>query len=75
MTIERISMSTIGFTQTTAENFFNRLILAKVNRVVDVRLNNTSQLSAFAKAKDIAYFLNALGKIEYVHVPLLAGVA
>lgn len=67
-----ISLSTIGFTKTTAENFFNRLVTAKVKRVIDVRLNNTSQLSGFAKGKDIAYFLRVIAEIDYLHEPLLA---
>ena len=72
MTLEHIDLTTIGFTQTTAENFFRRLKAAHVARVIDVRLNNTSQLSGFAKAKDLAYFLKALDEIDYVHEPLLA---
>ena len=66
------SVSTIGFTQTSAENFFKRLVDAKVKKVIDVRLHNTSQLSAFAKADDLAYFLKTIGDIEYNHQPLLA---
>ena len=60
MSLEHVRLCTIGFTQTTAEDFFKRLITAEVVRVIDVRLNNTSQLAAFAKAKDLAYFLRAL---------------
>ena len=63
---------TIGFTKTSAESFFGRLHDADVRRVIDVRLNNTSQLAGFAKARDIAFFLKALGGIEYCHEPLLA---
>jgi uncharacterized protein (DUF488 family) len=63
---------TIGFTQTTAEDFFQRLSNAQVKRVIDVRLNNTSQLSGFAKAKDLKYFLRVVGEIEYLYEPLLA---
>ncbi|MEZ5860893.1 MAG: hypothetical protein R3D28_18285 [Geminicoccaceae bacterium] len=37
-----------------------------------MRLHNTSQLSGFAKADDLAYFLMKIGGIEYVHQPLLA---
>ena len=44
---------TIGFTQTTAEHFFGRLKAAGVQRLLDVRLNNSSQLAGFAKAKDL----------------------
>lgn len=63
---------TIGFTKSTARRFFDRLIDAGVRRVLDVRLNNRSQLAGFAKRDDLAYFLEQLGGIEYVHEPLLA---
>ena len=63
---------TIGFTRTTAESFFGRLRDAGVKRVVDVRLNNTSQLAGFTKQDDLRYFLRALCGIEYIHRPDLA---
>lgn len=63
---------TIGFTKTTAEGFFERLLEADVKSVIDVRLHNTSQLSGFAKAHDLAYFLKKIGGIQYNHQPLLA---
>jgi uncharacterized protein (DUF488 family) len=63
---------TIGFTQKTAEQFFTRLTVAGVRRVVDVRLNNVSQLAGFSKRDDLAYFLRAIGNIDYVHLPVLA---
>jgi uncharacterized protein (DUF488 family) len=65
-------VATIGFTRSTAEHFFRRLIRARVRKVVDVRLHNTSQLAGFAKAEDLAWFLRRLGDIGYVHEPLLA---
>ena len=67
-----MKLFTIGFTQTTAEHFFRRLIDAGVQRVVDVRLSNSSQLAGFAKAQDLAYFLQVLGGIDYRHELLLA---
>ena len=67
-----VDLFTIGFTQTSAERFFERLRAAGVKRVVDVRLHNTSQLAGFAKAGDLRYFLRAIGGIDYVHEPLLA---
>ena len=67
-----MNLYTIGFTKSSAEHFFDRLMVAGIRRVIDVRLNNTSQLSAFAKSKDLAYFLRVLANIEYVHEPLLA---
>ena len=63
---------TIGFTQTTAEHFFGRLKAAGVQRLLDVRLNNSSQLAGFAKAKDLPYFLHELVGATYEHEPLLA---
>ncbi|HWF32180.1 MAG TPA: DUF488 domain-containing protein [Solirubrobacteraceae bacterium] len=63
---------TIGFTQTTAERFFERLGASGVARLLDVRLNNTSQLAGFAKAKDLPYFLRELVGAGYAHEPLLA---
>ena len=67
-----MNLSTIGFTKTTAERFFGRLMDAGVRRVIDVRLSNTSQLAGFAKARDVEFFLKALGGIAYSHEPLLA---
>jgi uncharacterized protein (DUF488 family) len=63
---------TIGFTQTTAERFFGRLRDAGIGRLLDVRLNNSSQLAGFAKAKDLPYFLRELLGASYEHEPLLA---
>ena len=63
---------TIGFTQTSAEHFFRRLADAGVARLLDVRLNNSSQLAGFAKAQDLPYFLRELIGAEYKHEPLLA---
>jgi uncharacterized protein (DUF488 family) len=69
---DKVSVSTIGFTQSNAEHFFGRLEKAGVKTVIDVRLHNTSQLAAFAKADDLAYFLQRISNIRYVHQPLLA---
>jgi uncharacterized protein (DUF488 family) len=65
-------LTTIGFTKTTAEEFFERLSKARVKKLIDVRLHNTSQLSGFAKAEDLAYFLRKICGIQYLHQPLLA---
>jgi uncharacterized protein (DUF488 family) len=70
--MSQIKLSTIGFTKTNAEGFFERLQRAGVKTVVDVRLHNTSQLAAFAKAEDLAYFLKKIGGIRYFHQPLFA---
>ncbi len=63
---------TIGFTKKSAERFFTTLQQAGVKRIVDVRLNNISQLAGFTKMDDLRYFLKAIGGIEYVHLPVLA---
>lgn len=70
--MSKTSVSTIGFTKTTAEGFFERLLKAGVKKIMDVRLHNTSQLAGFAKADDLAYFLKKIGGIQYVHQPMLA---
>lgn len=67
-----MKLFTIGFAETTAEEFFGLLRGAGVKRVVDVRLNNTSQLAGFSKKEDLRFFLREVGGIEYVHVPELA---
>jgi len=63
---------TIGFTQRTAAAFFGALKEAGIRRLVDVRLNNRSQLAGFAKRGDLAYFLRELCAASYRHEPLLA---
>jgi uncharacterized protein (DUF488 family) len=63
---------TTGFTKKTAEQFFGPLREAGIKRLVDVRLNNTSQLAAFAKRDDLKFFLREICRADYVHEPLLA---
>lgn len=63
---------TIGFTEKKAERFFSLIQLSKTKRVVDVRLNNISQLSGFAKKDDLKYFLKEICDVDYVHIPDLA---
>ena len=70
--MNQVKLCTIGFTKTTAEGFFERLRKAGVKTVIDVRLHNTSQLAAFAKADDLSYFLKKIADIKYLHEPLLA---
>jgi uncharacterized protein (DUF488 family) len=67
-----VKVYTIGFTQKSAQRFFDLLRNAGVKRVVDVRLNNSGQLAGFAKQNDLAFFLRELGGIDYVHLPELA---
>lgn len=67
-----ITLFTIGFTGKSAEEFFSRLQQAGVRRLIDTRLNNVSQLSGFAKRKDLEYFLKTIADISYVHDTELA---
>lgn len=63
---------TIGFTQKNAQKFFGLLRKSGAKRVVDVRLNNVSQLAGFAKKDDLAFFLREICDLEYLHLPELA---
>jgi uncharacterized protein (DUF488 family) len=67
-----MKLFSIGFTKTTAENFFSRLKRAGAKKIVDVRLNNRSQLSGFAKRDDLAFFAKTICGMDYTHVPKLA---
>jgi uncharacterized protein (DUF488 family) len=66
---------TIGFTKKSAETFFTRLKNVGVKRLVDVRLNNVSQLAGFTKKDDLRYFTKAICNIDYVHLLELAPTA
>jgi len=63
---------TIGFAQKSAEAFFGALRKARIKRLVDIRLNNTSQLSGFTKRDDLKFFLKEICGADYIHEPLLA---
>jgi len=67
-----VEIYTAGFTKQSAEQFFESLKTAEVKHLLDIRLNNTSQLAAFAKRDDLAYFLREIANISYRHEPLLA---
>jgi uncharacterized protein (DUF488 family) len=63
---------TIGFTRKSAGQFFSLLCDAGVKRLIDVRLNNVSQLAGFTKKEDLRYFVRVICGIEYIHLPELA---
>ena len=62
----------IGFTKKTAEQFFGTLRREGIRRLLDVRLNNVSQLAGFTKRDDLRYFLREICSADYIHQPLLA---
>ena len=67
-----MELFTIGFTKTSAEYFFNRLESNEVKTLIDVRLNNQSQLAGFAKSRDLEFFLKRMLNVGYQHQTLLA---
>jgi uncharacterized protein (DUF488 family) len=67
-----MKIHTIGFTKKSAEKFFGLLRASGTTTLVDVRLNNVSQLAGFAKRDDLKYFLGEICGITYAHRPDLA---
>ena len=64
----KIHLYTIGFTKKSAEQFFSLLLKNEVKQLVDVRLNNSSQLAGFAKGSDLQYFARAIGNMNYAYI-------
>jgi uncharacterized protein (DUF488 family) len=62
-----IQLFTIGFTQKTASEFFTLLKNNGVKKLVDIRINNKSQLAGFAKGSDLEYFTQEILGIPYEH--------
>ncbi len=67
-----MKINTIGFTKKNAQTFFNFIKHENVSTLIDVRLNNVSQLAAYAKRDDLKFFLRELCDSDYVHIPDLA---
>lgn len=63
-----MKINTIGFTKKSAQRFFQLVQSSGSKRVIDVRLNNVSQLAGFAKRDDLRYFLQKICAIDYIHV-------
>jgi uncharacterized protein (DUF488 family) len=70
--IRKMKVFTIGFTKKSARDFFTAISRPDIKRIVDVRLNNISQLAGFSKRDDLQFFLKAICRIEYKHLPELA---
>lgn len=68
----QIRVYSIGFTQRTAEAFFDVLKCQGIRCLLDIRLNNWSQFAGFTKHCDLPYFLKQICKAEYRHELLLA---
>jgi uncharacterized protein (DUF488 family) len=67
-----MKLFTIGFTRKSAHEFFSALRRPGLERVIDVRLNNVSQLAGFTKRDDLKYFCGAILAVEYLHWTELA---
>jgi uncharacterized protein (DUF488 family) len=67
-----VKIFTIGFTKTTAQKFFGRLQDSGAKKLVDVRLNNVSQLAGFAKRDDLRFFADRICQMPYEHMSALA---
>lgn len=65
----------IGFTKRSARNFFETIKTAGIRQLLDVRLNNSSQLAGFSKKDDLEYFLSSICGVAYRHDPVLAPTA
>jgi len=70
--MNKIKLFTIGFTKKNAETFFGKLTKSGVEKLIDIRLNNVSQLAGFTKKDDLIYFLKKICNCDYAHKPLLA---
>jgi len=68
----KIMLYTIGFTKKSAEEFFGKIKDAGVKKVIDIRLNNVSQLAGFAKRDDLRYFLKTICNCDYEHQTVLS---
>jgi len=67
-----MKLFTIGFTRTSAQDFFARLSRAHGKKLIDVRLNNVSQLAGFAKKDGLRFFAEIICNIPYEHMQALA---
>ena len=67
-----ITLYTIGFTKKNAQKFFELLKNAGVRKLVDIRINNASQLAGSAKGTDLKFFMKAICNAEYEHITDLA---
>ncbi|MCB9983622.1 MAG: DUF488 domain-containing protein [Rhodospirillales bacterium] len=70
-----VTIFTIGFTGSSAEHFFERLKRVGVKKVIDTRLWAGSQLSGFAKKKDLPYFVKELAGANYEYREDLAPIS
>jgi uncharacterized protein (DUF488 family) len=66
-----VEIFTIGFAGKPAPEFFGILRTAGIRRLIDIRLNNSSQLAGFTKSDSLPFFLKEILGADYHHEPLL----
>lgn len=62
-----MNLFTIGFTKKSAKDFFELIKLYEIDLLIDIRLNNKSQLAGFTKGNDLEYFLKEICNCKYKH--------
>lgn len=62
-----MTIFTVGFTQKSAEKFFGLIKDNSIELLLDIRLNNKSQLAGFTKSDDLSYFLREIAGCKYLH--------
>ena len=62
-----MTLYTIGFTQKSAEQFFERIKYYGIQMLIDVRLYNKSQLTGFTNGRDMPYLLGEICHCGYEH--------
>ena len=67
-----MDLYTMGFTQKSAEQFFGLIKKNNIELLIDVRLNNQSQLAGFTKGRDLKFFLEKICNCGYVHEDMFA---
>ncbi len=66
------TLFTIGYTQKSLREFVTLLKNNNIEKLIDIRLKNKSQLAGFAKGEDLKFLLKDLLGIKYSYQPLLA---
>ena len=71
-----MAIYTAGFAEWTAEQFFGELKQRQVDQLIDVRLNNVSQLAGFAKEPEHNWeILKNIERFQLLGYPLLIGAS
>jgi uncharacterized protein (DUF488 family) len=66
------TLYTIGFAKKSARTFFTLLKQNHIARLIDIRLNNSSQLAGYTKKEDLQYFLESICNCLYLYIPEFA---